>query len=198
MNRIMKASILCGPLVALLVTLTGSAHAQCGSTLAQRGALLASTWNLPPTIVRPESPEAMRKSFDGRPAEESDISIVGLWDVKFTSKDGQLYDEGFDVYHSDGTELMNDTPPPALGNVCLGVWAKMGRRNIVLKHVFWIFESDGSLIGRGVIHEQITLSSDGNSYTGTFQFEFRDLMGHTIPSMPDVAGDLTAQRITAS
>ncbi|HYL37022.1 MAG TPA: hypothetical protein VEV17_13995 [Bryobacteraceae bacterium] len=135
--------------------------------------------------------------LEPKPLDQSDGSIVGLWDVTFMSG-GQVYDEGFDQYHSDGTEIMNDIPPPASGNVCLGVWARTGGHSYKLRHPFWIFDNAGiNLIGRGVLLEQITLDVSGDSYAGTFIFEFRDLSGNPIPSMPDVSGSMTASRITA-
>jgi len=47
---------------------------------------------------------------------------------------------------------------------------------------FWIFDASGqNLIGRGLLLEQIT----GQTFTGTFTFQFRDLSAKPIPSMPD-------------
>jgi hypothetical protein len=81
--------------------------------------------------------------------------------------------------------------------VCLGVWVKTGSQSYKLNHPFWIFDANGNLIGRGVLLQQFTLNAKGNAYAGTFVFRFRDLSGNVIPSMPDVSGNLTAQRITA-
>src|ERR1700730_2855801 len=39
---------------------------------------------------------------------QEEVSIVGLWHVLFVSG-GQPFDEGFDIWHSDGTEILNDT-----------------------------------------------------------------------------------------
>jgi len=191
----MKKTVFSIALLALVTAFAGAARAQCGSPSAQRQSLLLPRWNMSGLTARAALPGSSANRLESQPADQHENSIVGLWDVMFVSG-GQLYDEAFDVYHSDGTELMNDIPPPGLGNVCLGVWVKTGGRSIKLKHVFWIFDNNGSLIGRGVVQEQIALSSDANSYSGTFKFEFRDLSGNPIASMPDVAGDLTATRIT--
>ena len=109
---------------------------------------------------------------------------------------GQLYDEGFDQYHGDGTEIMVDIPPPATGNVCLGVWAKTGPLSYN-EHPFWIFDTDGTLIvlGRGLLRQQFTLNDRGDTYAGKFSFEFSDLSGKSISSMPTVTGQVTARRI---
>jgi hypothetical protein len=172
-------------IVALGIASGGSANAQCGSLAAARQA------NFLPLLhsLEVRGPEAAATPADG----PGDPSIVGLWDVKFISN-GQLYDEGIDQYHSDGLEIMNDITPPAAGNICLGIWSA-SRSQVKLNHPFWIFDGSGNLIGRGLLTEQITVAS--NSYTGVFTFQFRDLSGKPIPSMPDVSGILQASRISA-
>ena len=120
-------------------------------------------------------------------------TIVGLWDVQFIL-DGQVVDEGFDQYHSDGTEVLNDTPPPAAGSVCLGVYVKTGKRTLKLKHPSWLYDATNTtLIGRATILENITLDPGGNSFTGTFTLQLRDLMGN--PLAPDASGQLKGERI---
>jgi len=50
-------------------------------------------------------------------AVDADDSIVGFWDVRFLLPTGELIDEGFDQFHSDGLEILNDNgaPQPANG-----------------------------------------------------------------------------------
>lgn len=121
-------------------------------------------------------------------------TIVGLWDVKFISE-GLVVDEGFDQYHSDGTEILNDTPPPATGNVCLGVYEKTGPRTLKLRHPAWIYDPTNTMvIGRATILEQITVDRSGRSFRGTFTIQFRDLAGN--PLAPDFPGQLRGDRIT--
>jgi hypothetical protein len=191
----MKTTLISVTLIALSTVLGGSAYADCGSAAAPRQALFLP--GLPSVGLRTiEARAALPDAGAALDADDvSQASIVGLWDVTFTSG-GQLYDEGIDLYTSDGTEIMNDITPPSGGNICLGVWVKTGHRSYKLKHPFWIFDSNGNLIGRGVLQEQFTLDTKHDSYEGTFTFQFRDLGGNTISSMPDVSGTLTAQRIT--
>src|SRR5262245_51116601 len=70
---------------------------------------------------------------------DHDESIVGLWTVLFHVGDGpDIWDQGFEQFHSDGTELTIDTAvPPAAGNVCVGVWERKGARGVKLHHVGW-------------------------------------------------------------
>ena len=179
---------------ALCAAMAASARAQCG--FSPRHNLNApSALNAPAVPMASASAHPMLQETSAQNGEEP--TIVGLWDVKFMSEN-QLFDEGFDQYHSDGTEIMNDTPPPVTGNVCLGVWAKTGPRSYKLKHPFWIFDpaTNTVVIGRGVILEQVTLNRHGVSFTGAFQLEYRDLSGNPMPAFPDVSGNLIGDRIT--
>ena len=124
--------------------------------------------------------------------EDDNGSIVGLWHVRFLSG-GVLYDEGFDQWHSDGSEILNDNGvPPAQGNVCLGVWKKVGSHTFKLKHPAWNWDANGNLIGTLIIRETVTLDAGGDSYQGTFKFDFYDVNGNLTS---EVKGDLGAKRI---
>ena len=105
----------------------------------------------------------------------------------------KISDQGFDVWHSDGTELLNDTPPPATGNVCVGVWTQTQKLSFKLYHPSWTFDGNGNLNGTAIIREQVALDSRGNSFKGTFTVDVLDLAGNRIFHQ---AGTLTAQRIT--
>jgi hypothetical protein len=128
--------------------------------------------------------------------EDDDASIVGFWHVLFTSG-GQVFDEGYDQWHSDGTEILNDTAPPqpanGAGTICLGVYKKTGPRTYKLKHPFWSFDATGTLVGTGVILEVVTVDRTDNSYTGSFEFITYDHKGNVTS---DTTGELKAERIT--
>src|SRR4051812_36831504 len=87
-------------------------------------------------------------------AHESGPPITGLWFVTFYSE-GVAFDQGFDVWHSDGTEILNDNGPPepawSTGSFCMGVWKLTGHNTYKLKHVGWNFDGNGNLSGRLVI-----------------------------------------------
>lgn len=126
----------------------------------------------------------------------ANTSIVGLWIATFYSG-GQVFDQGFDQWHSDGTEILNDTAPPqpanGAGTVCLGVFEKTGPRTYKLRHPFWSFDANANLVGTGVILEQVTVDQSGNSYSGPFTFLQYDLSGNLIY---EAQGTIAAQRIT--
>ncbi len=183
----MKRTTLSFELLALVMAFAATANAQCGLAKAKTSALLIPTAKLDSASRLPHA------SDTNAPA----VSIVGLWDATFTVG-GQLVDEGFDQWHSDGTEILNDIPEPASGNVCLGVWTQSGD-TISLNHPFWIFDSNNvNLIGRGVIQQQLTVDAEGKTYSGTFTIQYRDLTGNPLPALPDGAGDVSAVRITAT
>jgi hypothetical protein len=137
--------------------------------------------------VEASGAEATPRADDGQGA-----SIVGLWKSTFTSG-GQVVDQGFDQWSSDGTEILNDDPAPATGNVCLGVYVKSGPSTYKLKHPSWTFDAAGNLTGAAIIREQVTVAPGGNSYKGPFTIDIYDLSGNHLAHF---SGTITAQRIT--
>ena len=105
--------------------------------------------------------------------------IVGLWDTKFFDNTGALIDEGYETFTSDGQELLVDTSPPAIDNVCNGLWIQTGTI-FKLKHVAWDFDNSGNLVGRYVFHITITLDPKGNSFSGTAILFQYDLSGNLV------------------
>lgn len=174
-TRLMQ--ILFVALLALAV-LTPSASAKCLSK------------DFKPAPKMPSAIHSAAQSNNGiTPAGPS--TIVGLWNITFLA-DGQAFDYGFDLFHADGTELLNDVTNPIEGNVCVGVWQQTAPRTYSLKHVTWNFDSYGNLIGSGVFYENLKLSSDGNSYGGSITSVFYDLSGNVVG---EFSGTVQATRI---
>jgi hypothetical protein len=119
-------------------------------------------------------------------------SIVGLWQVNFTAG-GQVVDQAYEVFHSDGTEMMVDTSAPASDNVCVGVWAQVGGLEFKLNHVSWTFDDQGNLNGTATIKLDVTLDANSNVFTGTFTVDVFDLHGATVDHL---AGTIAAKRVT--
>jgi hypothetical protein len=176
--------------VALGTVMAGGAKADCGP--GQAGRVQAG---FPaPAFMPVQYTAADRNAADTRDADSSSVSgsIVGMWNITFTSG-GQVVDQGFDVWHSDGTEILNDNPPPSSGNVCLGVWQQTGRFSFKLKHPSWTYDNNGNLTGIATIREQITLDPSGNTFKGTFTVDVADLNGN---ALLHIAGTVSAKRIT--
>jgi len=133
--------------------------------------------------------------------DDSVDGIVGFWRVTYVSKgtpglpDGTVLAEGFQQWHSDGTEFHWDTgSPPADSNFCLGIWKKTGRSHYALNHFFLGWDpTTNSLQVRGQIREEIDLDRSGDKHFGTFTIDNYDLEGNL---SFHVQGTVDATRIT--
>lgn len=122
--------------------------------------------------------------------------IVGMWNVQFTSG-GATIDFGYSQWHSDGTEIMNSGGhTPASQNFCLGVWARTGFAAYKVNHFALSYDpATGALAAYVNIREYVTLSHNGNSFSGTFTIDITPVSG---PAPPQIAGTITGQRITVN
>ena len=184
----------------IILTLIILACASVLSAPIRAACKYSPTPNLPGGLSAPQTFQTQTLAREALPTtredEDNDASIVGFWHVLFISG-GQTFDEGFDQWHSDWTEILNDNAPPApsngTGNICLGVYKKTGPRTYKSKHPFWSFDASGALIGTGVILETLIVDQSGNHYTGSFEWITYDLKGNVTS---DIKGDLKAERIT--
>ena len=133
--------------------------------------------------------------------------IVGMWHVVFTAEgnaggppDGTQIENALVVWHSDGTEVMNSGRPPQDGNFCMGVWKKVGPNRYNLNHFAW-GDNDTANAPNGIgnptgptrIIEKVTLSADGNSFTGTFSLRATNTAGQQTAI---IIGTITGTRVT--
>lgn len=162
------------------------------------GALAFATVLVPSTVAQCGVPAKLAKPSGWHPqfgnvhlvrtAEDGDEdapSIVGMWHVVFTAHTmngesipdpGVGVDNALVVWHSDRTEIMNSVRPPQDGNFCLGVWEQTGRYEYHLNHYAWFsnaFPTNppteiGPATGPTRFVEEVTVSPDGKSYSGTF------------------------------
>jgi hypothetical protein len=105
-----------------------SASAQCG---ASDGHLASNTATA--MLMRSAAKSSKAPAAQANGAAPAGAAIVGFWHVTFISKgtgfipDGTVVDMGFSQWHSDGTEILNSSRPPATSNFCLGVWKRLVR-----------------------------------------------------------------------
>jgi hypothetical protein len=129
----------------------------------------------------------------------ADDGIVGFWRTKLVSEgnegieDGTVIDDGFSQWHSDGTEMIVSLFAPATGNICLGVWEKVGPSSYTLNHFGFAFDADGVFLGLAQIREHVVLDRRGHRFGGTFTFEQYDLAGALVARL---GGRVVATRIT--
>jgi len=190
---------------ALVLTVTHTAAAQCGMPSKP---IKRMNWS---PMYRGAHPSLLRTGF-GQDNDNDDggAAIVGMWHVKFTAQSqngetipgGAVIDNSVVVWHPDGTEIMNSSRPAQDGNFCLGVWKRTGKRSYLLNHMPWqgnVFNPAaapdlvGPPQGGDQIIENVTLSPDGKSYSGTFTLRAYDTFGNVYVWF---AGTLSATRIT--
>lgn len=146
-------------------------------------------------ILRPSSQFVLVS--DNEPAG---AAVVGFWKITFVSQnntgipDGTVLDAGYAQWHSDGTEIMNSSRPPATQSFCLGVWKKIGPSTFKLNHFALSFDLSGNPAGGSNIREEVTVDHGGNKYTGTFAIDVFDNNGIHVRR---IAGLVTGERITA-
>ena len=113
-----------------------------------------------------------------------------------TIPDGVTLDQGFTVWHADGTEIMNSGKPPSSGSFCLGVWVQTGVRSYKLNHWALNWNDAGTIfLGPVNIQEKIKLDADGDSYSGSFTLTQYSPDGHT--PLGGVKGIVSATRVRA-
>jgi len=106
-------------------------------------------------------------------------SIIGLWDVHYTSDVSGGTFETYDQWHSDGLEF--EVAGFAPGAMCQGTWKQMSSNMVQLFHVGFTF--GGGCPGTDVRFEEtqtLTVSLDGNSYDGTYDDKYYDATGNLV------------------
>ncbi len=125
--------------------------------------------------------------------------IVGMWITTFYI--GPFYGPGTPVagdvhiqqFSSDGNELINSKEfAPVLGNVCFGVWKALEDKTVKLRHIGWGYTPDNVFEGTGTIIAALTVSPDGDTYSGTYTSDYIDPNG--VALAPPGAGDVRATR----
>jgi hypothetical protein len=203
-TRLWEKLFWCAGAAALAFAVAPVAAAQCG---LPNEPIKPMSWQ---PQYRAGHASLVRAAFEGEDSNEP--SIVGMWHVVFTAKTangepvptpgGMVIDNSVVVWHSDGTEIMNSSRSAQDGNFCLGVWKRTGSRAYFLNHIPWqgnVYDPTAPTdsVGKpqsGVqLIEKITLSPDGNSYSGSFTLTAYDTSGNVYASF---TGILSARRIT--
>jgi hypothetical protein len=142
-------------------------------------------------------------AFDAAPVPigdfREDASIVGLWEFKFF---GFLQDFGTQAFHAGGTETMFSAGiDPATGDVCQGVWRKVGPSSYTLNHVAMGWTAPGAQYGVLIhFHMLIKVAPSGDSYKGTYRVSLysatpQDPFDESVGPFASGTGTLTATRV---
>jgi len=174
-DRKVRLTVLTGLAIFGLTFLTTTANASCFDHRQGTG---------------PALPDRLIAQLAATP-NASNGTIAGLWHATYTTSDNQLFQESFDMWHGDGTELESANVSPIVGNFCMGVWKQVGTE-IHLHHVGWGFDNVGNLVGAFTVDDVIELGAHGNSYSGSFDFKQYDTNGNLLQ---EVTGTISATRI---
>jgi hypothetical protein len=180
--------------------LPATAKASCGDfqLLLPGAGLHRQTWQ-GPSSLESGSP---RLTSDSRFHDP----IVGMWKVTFIAKgnvgpglppDGVVVDNAFAQWHSDGTEIMNSSRNPVTQSFCMGVWKKEDSRRYELNHfaISWDPTTHPDAPeGLANIREDVILSHNGKTFSGTFTIDQYDQSGNLLVHL---TGELEGRRITA-
>jgi hypothetical protein len=186
MKQTLSKTIGKAALGAFAVILTFGTNASACSLLS--GAGLRA--NLADPSVRLALPHSQDEGLQAQRGATSVASVAGLWQVTYSSG-GAVVDMAFEVFHSDGTEMLNDITPPAEGNVCLGVWVQTGLTTYQLTHPSWTFDAAGNFTGTANFDATLTLGS-ADKFSGTYTLSYFDTNGN---KGPVYTGTMTATRI---
>ena len=117
-------------------------------------------------------------------------SIVGMWSVHYVSTTGGPEVFTFDQWHSDGLEFEGANLAP--GAFCQGTYKQAPDGSYHNYHLAWTFDSTGAPSGYWDENLVVTVSFDGQSYSGTFSQFFYDVNGNFLFEND---GTLTATRL---
>jgi hypothetical protein len=167
--------------LASAAALAPAAFAGCGVDPAK----LPAAWQATPDA----NPLFTRVALSSPP-------IVGLWSVRFVAG-GHLIDWGYQVWHSDGTEILNSGGrAPATENFCLGAWAQTALNRFTLTHYALGYDaSSGALNAKVTINETVGLNADGSKFSGPFTETVHDPKTGAV--LVTVSGTIEGQRLTA-
>ena len=171
--------------IGLLMTFATAANAECGNYApGQKGLSL-----LPQAFEGAETGSASLIRVSNHDSDND--PIVGFWRSKFIVG-GNVTDAGFAQWHSDGTEILNSSRPPATSSFCLGVWKRVGHSRYKLNHFAISWDANGHFVGNTNIREDVILSKDGNAYAGTLTIDQYDPSGNPLVH---IEGNVTGTRI---
>ena len=184
------------PALAIGTVIASRAFAGCGDV---------SNLQPPFQLVKSDSVASTRANALNNPLTTI-ANPIGMWNIQFISQgngghtpsipDGALIDFGYNLLHSDGTEMLNSgAHAPATQNFCMGVWARTGMFTYEVNHFALSYNSStGALANKVNIREQITLSPSGNEFSGTFTINVYDVTG--TQQVDHLVGNIAATRVT--
>jgi hypothetical protein len=177
--------------LALFFVYVSTARADCGVDLFSKLPAAAALRAPLPTTAMHSGKQDDKDWFKDDDAGPFGLRVVGLWATTVTQGQTVLL-RGFDVYHSDHTEVLNEFHDPRTGNVCLGVWKYVGHNTYKLKHPAFLWDANGVWIGYRIVRQTVTLAPNGNSFSGTWSVDTTDINGNIVSH---VDADIAVTRV---
>jgi hypothetical protein len=182
-----------------LLALAAAAQANAVCTDVMKHSVPTTRWNHPgfvPAVYQADdSDTAPDRNGDFR----EHASIVGLWEFKFS---GFLHDFGTQTFQVGGTETMFSAGiDPATGDVCQGVWRKVGHSTYTLNHIAMGRTAPGAQYGLFIhFHMLIKVAPSGDSYKGTYKVSLysstpQDPFDESMGPFESGTGTVTASRV---
>jgi hypothetical protein len=175
----MRLTILAAAAAIAFAGSNGTGWASCFDA-ARSGSSLAAKLVLPPHAAADEAKQVYGPH-----------QIVGFWHTTYTAG-GQVFLESLQQWHNDGTEFEFANIPPAVGDICMGAWAKDSQGIVQLYHTAWTFDPTGTLTGTMVFTASYKVNHHGMAFSGPFDLKFLDTSGNLLNQ---VTGEATSERI---
>lgn len=163
----LRATLSTVALGLLALAFAGQAGAACMSFPQVRSApIQAGGGAMIPAVFRPAE-LASGSFYPVSDWGDGNDPIVGLWQFKLS---GFAVDWGTQAWHADGTEIMfSGGQNPETGDVCQGVWRRVGPSTYALNHIAMGWVAPGQGFGTRVhFHVKVKLDPSGNSFSGTY------------------------------
>lgn len=195
-----------------LATLLMTGVTTLGLSATSHAGCVAAKWSAVPQATPGVSLSSTQGDFIKVSDRDSARTIVGLWKFEMISKstathtnpmpDGTLIDFGTAAWHADGTEMqVSGIRNPSDGDVCQGVWQRVGDGTFVLNHVALAW-TNGTYTGPVNIRARVTVDRDGKHYRGWFAtvvYMASPVAGHEFDQttvLASITGTFTATRVT--
>ena len=133
-------------------------------------------------------------SASAQPNPNSGQSIEGSWEVSISLPGG------FPFCASAGTIATRDGLVVAEScyaseGVGYGIWARVGNGQFAITFTGNSFDPGGVVVGKYKVRATVTLSSNGNSFTGTYRTDILDVAGKPLNPPVAITGTLRGVRI---
>ena len=158
-----------------------SANAGCADFRAVKPGMVHTI----PNFLLPK-PQA---GAQAQPDSYASRKIVGTWVATYTVE-GQPFAQAFIQWHDDGTEWEDINLPLSGGNVCVGSWVSIDRKDVSRNHIGWLY-NNGNLAGYFTETETDHLDTP-DSYSGANDQKIYDLNGNLLA---EVTGTSSAVRL---